>query len=203
MGTNDAKHISDPELDTRRGYALGRSPHEFLEEQVARTPEAPALRMGERILSYRELNARANRLAHLLREQGAGPEKLIASYVDHCFDTVASLLANLKAGAEYLPLDPRSLGRRIWNHRKTSSCAVTVPSAEAGRWHDAPGKLSGPRKGCWIQHSLASTEGTGNVAGVMETPPRGSRLPGAGNITKSCFSGGGVPAILTVSEDHR
>ena len=71
-----------PWNDTRREYPLGRSPHEFIEEQVERTPKAPALVMGPKRLSYAELNARANRLAHFLREQGIGPEHLVGVYVD-------------------------------------------------------------------------------------------------------------------------
>ena len=105
--------MTHPKLNTRRDYPLGRSPHEFVEEQVERTPDAPALLMGARSLSYWELNARANRLAHFLREQGAGPDNLVGVYLDRCFDTVVSLLAILKAGAAYLPLDPSFPQQRL------------------------------------------------------------------------------------------
>jgi amino acid adenylation domain-containing protein len=69
--------------------------------------------MGARNLSYRELNTRANRLAHYLREQGTGPENLVGVYLDPCFDMVVSLLAILKAGAAYLPLDPSFPEQRL------------------------------------------------------------------------------------------
>ena len=53
-----------------------RGPHEFIEDQVERTPDAPALTLGPEQISYRELNSRANRLAHFLRDQGVGSGEL-------------------------------------------------------------------------------------------------------------------------------
>ncbi|MGP0020269.1 MAG: amino acid adenylation domain-containing protein [Candidatus Sulfotelmatobacter sp.] len=86
---------------------LKRGPHEFIEDQVERSPDAPALRMGAEHISYRELNARANRLAHLLRNQGVGPESLVGVCLDRSFASVVSLVAILKSGGTYLPLDPK------------------------------------------------------------------------------------------------
>lgn len=83
-----------------------RGPHEFIEDQVERTPNSPALTMGSEQISYRELNSRSNRLAHFLREQGVGPESLVGVCLDRSFDSVVSLLAILKSGGTYLPLDP-------------------------------------------------------------------------------------------------
>jgi amino acid adenylation domain-containing protein len=105
--------MTEPWNNTRRDYPLGRSPHEFIEEQAERTPEAPALIMGARRLSYAELNAKANRLAHFLHKQGLGPESLVGVYLDRCPEMVVSLLAILKAGAVYLPLDPAFPEQRI------------------------------------------------------------------------------------------
>jgi amino acid adenylation domain-containing protein len=87
--------------------ALRRGPHEFIEDQVERTPDASALIQGSAQLSYQELNSRSNRLAHFLRVQGVGPESLVGVCLDRSFDSVVSLLAILKAGGAYLPLDPR------------------------------------------------------------------------------------------------
>ena len=86
---------------------LSRGPHELIQDQVERTPNAPALIMGSEQISYRELNSRSNRLAHFLREQGVGPETLVAVCLDRSFDSIISLLAILKSGGTYLPLDPR------------------------------------------------------------------------------------------------
>jgi amino acid adenylation domain-containing protein len=69
--------------------------------------------MGTEQISYRELNSRSNRLAHLLRAQGVGPESLVGVYLDRSFDSVTSLLAILKSGATYLPLDPKFPKERL------------------------------------------------------------------------------------------
>lgn len=95
-----------PQHYTRRDYPLRRGPHELIEDQVERTPDAPALTLGSQQVSYRELNSRSNRLAHFLREQGVGPESLVGVCLDRSFDSVVSLLAILKSGGTYLPLDP-------------------------------------------------------------------------------------------------
>ena len=86
---------------------LHRGAHEFVEDQVERTPDAVALAMGRDRITYRELNSRANRLAHLLRGLGAGPGIIVGVYLDRSFDSVISLLAILKCGGIYLPLDPK------------------------------------------------------------------------------------------------
>ncbi|MGB9492822.1 MAG: AMP-binding protein, partial [Terriglobales bacterium] len=96
-----------PWRGTRRDYCLGRGPHEFIEDQVARTPNAPALIVGGDRISYSELNARANRMARFLREQGVEAESVVGVCLDRSFDSVISLLAILKSGGTYLPLDPK------------------------------------------------------------------------------------------------
>jgi amino acid adenylation domain-containing protein len=80
--------------------------HELFEAQVRQTPDSPALTFDDQTLTYRELNARANQLAHYLRGLGAAPEQLIAILLERSSEMVVSLLAVLKAGAAYLPLDP-------------------------------------------------------------------------------------------------
>ncbi|MEE1743043.1 AMP-binding protein, partial [Streptomyces sp. JV184] len=83
---------------------------DLFEAQVGRTPDAAAVVFGSgterEALSYAELNARANRLAHLLMAEGVGPEDLVAICLPRSVDLVVSLLAVVKAGAAYLPLDP-------------------------------------------------------------------------------------------------
>jgi amino acid adenylation domain-containing protein len=80
--------------------------HELFEEQAARTPNAVAVVHDGRTLTYSQLNARANRLAHYLRGLGIGPEALVAICVDRSLEMVVGLLAILKAGGAYVPLDP-------------------------------------------------------------------------------------------------
>ncbi|MEV6148688.1 AMP-binding protein, partial [Streptomyces sp. NPDC051992] len=95
--------------DTAREVPATTLPDLF-EAQAARTPDAAAMVFGggteREALSYAELNARANRLAHLLMAEGVGPEDLVAICLPRSVDLVVSLLAVVKAGAAYLPLDP-------------------------------------------------------------------------------------------------
>ncbi|MGW7712674.1 non-ribosomal peptide synthetase, partial [Streptomyces sp. NPDC054771] len=95
--------------DTAREVPATTLPDLF-EAQVGRTPDAAAVVFGSgterEALSYAELNARANRLAHLLMAEGVGPEDLVAICLPRSVDLVVSLLAVVKAGAAYLPLDP-------------------------------------------------------------------------------------------------
>ena len=99
--------------DTPREMSLARGPHEFIEERAARNPDAIAVEMGHDRLSYRELNETANRLAHLLRERGVGPGHAVGVLLDRSIQMVVSLLAILKAGGVYLPLDPKFPRERL------------------------------------------------------------------------------------------
>ena len=74
--------------------------------QVARTPEAVAISCGDRSLTYRELEEAANRLAHLLAGHGAGPGQCVALLFTRSAEAIVAMLAVLKTGAAYLPLDP-------------------------------------------------------------------------------------------------
>ncbi|CAM5499917.1 Linear gramicidin synthase subunit B [Streptomyces tendae] len=83
------------------------------EERAAAVPEAVAVVSGGRRLTYRELDERANRVAHRLREHGAGPETLVAVALPRTCDLVVGLLGVLKAGAGYVPVDPEYPSRRL------------------------------------------------------------------------------------------
>ncbi|MFJ2648127.1 amino acid adenylation domain-containing protein [Streptomyces sp. NPDC087420] len=85
----------------------------LFEAQVRRRPTAPALTCGDTTLSYGELNARANRLARLLVARGAGPRRLVALVLGRSTDLVVAVLAVLKSGAGYLPLDPAHPEERV------------------------------------------------------------------------------------------
>jgi amino acid adenylation domain-containing protein len=79
---------------------------DLFEQQVERTPNEVALVFGNERLNYRELNARANQLAHYLREQGVGPEMRVAIRVERSPEMTIGLLGILKAGGAYVPLEP-------------------------------------------------------------------------------------------------
>jgi amino acid adenylation domain-containing protein len=80
--------------------------HQVVEERVRRTPDAVAVRFEGRGITYAELNARANRLAHRLRRLGVGRDVLVGVSLPRGFELVVSLLAVLKAGGAYVALDP-------------------------------------------------------------------------------------------------
>ena len=80
--------------------------HSLIEAQVRATPDAPALIFAAEQLNYAQLNARANQLAHRLRESGVGPDVLVGICVERSLELVIALLAIIKAGGAYVPLDP-------------------------------------------------------------------------------------------------
>jgi amino acid adenylation domain-containing protein len=80
--------------------------HELFEQTVQRSPEALAVVFQRRALTYRELNTRANRLAHDLRNLGVGPEVRVGIYLERSPEAVVAVLAVLAAGGAYVPLDP-------------------------------------------------------------------------------------------------
>lgn len=127
MLEGDLKEVSDlPLLSTQQKRQMlsdwnavkaaehkARGIHELFESQVARQPQAIALQSGGEALSYAHLNARANRLAHYLLAQGIRPGACIAICMERGFDMLVALLATLKAGACYLPLDPSHPPERL------------------------------------------------------------------------------------------
>ncbi|HEU5132519.1 MAG TPA: condensation domain-containing protein, partial [Pyrinomonadaceae bacterium] len=90
-----------------------RNVAELFEEQVVRRPEETALVFGDERLNYRELNERANQLAHRLRRLGVGTESLVGVCVERSIEMVVALLGILKAGGAYVPLDPNYPSERL------------------------------------------------------------------------------------------
>jgi amino acid adenylation domain-containing protein/non-ribosomal peptide synthase protein (TIGR01720 family) len=86
-------------------YPHGLTVAQLFEEQVSRTPDAVATVYEGRRLTYRELNRRANQLAHYLRKREIGPDTLVGLCVERSLETVVGLLGILKAGGAYVPLD--------------------------------------------------------------------------------------------------
>ena len=92
--------------DTAADYPTDKCIHHLFEEQVEQTPDVIALEFEDQQITYRELNQRANQLAHYLRRLGIGPEKLVGLCVDRSIEMVVGLLGILKGGGAYVPLDP-------------------------------------------------------------------------------------------------
>ena len=99
-------------------------------EQTARTPEAVALVGGERSLTYRELDEAANRLAHLLASHGVGRGQCVALLVSRSVEAVVAIVAVLKTGAAYLPIDPIVPAARIGFMLGDAAPIAAVTTAE-------------------------------------------------------------------------
>jgi non-ribosomal peptide synthetase component F len=117
--------------DTNTQYERDRCVHEVFEAQVERAPDALALVSGSEALTYGELNARANRLAHYLSRRGVGLESIVGVLLDRSTEMVVSLLAVLKAGGVYLPLDPEYPTARLQMMLRRRRC-----SSRAARWRN-------------------------------------------------------------------
>ena len=92
--------------ETRADYPLTSCIHHLFEAQVRRTPDAVAVRSASASLTFVQLDACANQLAHYLLDSGIGPQAVVALLLDHSCETLIAILGVLKAGCAYLPLDP-------------------------------------------------------------------------------------------------
>ncbi|MFE7593340.1 amino acid adenylation domain-containing protein, partial [Kitasatospora sp. NPDC057512] len=156
----------------------------LVEERVRANPDAVAVVCGEDALTYRELNTRANRLAHALIARGVGPERLVALALPRSAELVVAVLAVLKSGAAYLPVDPAYPAARISYLLQDAAPAVLVttggigelPGAEsvdrflldtadlAGRPDTDPEVAVDPRHPAYVIYTSGST---GNPKGVV------------------------------------
>jgi amino acid adenylation domain-containing protein len=117
--------------DTARDIPAVTVP-ELFQQQVARTPDAPAVISGDVTLSYAELNQRANRLARYLITLGAGPERLVAIAMPRSADMMVAVLAVLKAGAAYVPVDPAYPADRIGYMLADARPVAVLTTAQTG-----------------------------------------------------------------------
>ncbi|MFO0163246.1 MAG: non-ribosomal peptide synthetase, partial [Microcystis sp.] len=99
--------------NTQADYPLDKCIHQLFEEQVERTPDNIAVVFEDQQLNYRELNARANQLAHYLQNLGVGPDVLVGICVERSLEMMVGLLGILKAGGGYLPIDPEYPTERL------------------------------------------------------------------------------------------
>jgi len=115
---------------TQTDYPKDSFVHELFTEQVARTPDAIALEFEGQQLSYRELNRRANQLAHYLQGMGLQPDVLVGLCVERSPEMVVGLLGILKAGAAYVPIDPAYPKERIAHMLSDSEAPLLVTTQD-------------------------------------------------------------------------
>jgi amino acid adenylation domain-containing protein len=106
LDEQERRRLLDQWNDTRADYSATSCIHHLFELQAEKTPAATAVIFNGESLSYGQLNKRANQLARRLRRLAVGPDVLVAVCMNRSLDMIVSLLATLKAGGAYLPLDP-------------------------------------------------------------------------------------------------
>jgi amino acid adenylation domain-containing protein len=122
--------------DTDTGGFAGICLHELFEAQVERRPHGLALQAGEHRLTYRQLEDRANQLARLLLAAGVGPEDVVGLFLDRSPEMILGVLAVLKAGAAYVPLDPAYPQERLAYILRDSGARVVLTAKRlAGALH--------------------------------------------------------------------
>ena len=160
--------------------------------QVVRAPEAVALVCGERSWTYRELDEASNRLAHLLADQGAGPGQCVALLFSRCAEAIIAILAVLKTGAAYLPIDPAVPAARIGFMvadaaplaavttaglaERLDGCDLTVIDVEDPRIETRPGTALPAPAPDDLAHLIYTSGTTGVPKGVAVTHHNVTRL---------------------------
>ncbi len=131
---------------TVAGLADGRCLHEVFAETAARWPDRTAVSDGQCSLRYDELDRAATRLASQLRSLGAGPGRLVGICAERTADTVIAVLATLKSGAGYLPLDPRQPAARLLHMLDDAGCQLVLGPGDLVRPLLGPGRthVTGP-----------------------------------------------------------
>lgn len=158
------------------------------EAQVARTPDAVALLCEGESLTYAGLNARANRIAHVLRGMGVGAGTLVGLCVARGPDMVAAALGIQKAGGAYVPMDPAYPADRIALYAEDSRCPVIVTqSALAGMLPAGVAKLV--------------LDGDARLAAAPETNPEGGAGPG--DLAYMIYTSGSTGRPKGVMVEHR
>ncbi len=92
--------------DTAAVYPADKTIHQIFEEQVQKTPDSIALKLNDEMMTYRQLNENANRLARTLRAKGIGPDDVVGLIAERSFEMIISIFGILKAGGAYMPIDP-------------------------------------------------------------------------------------------------
>ncbi|WP_029111010.1 non-ribosomal peptide synthetase, partial [Mycobacterium sp. URHD0025] len=164
-------------------------------EQVARDPGAAAVACGDRSLTYRELDEASNRLAHYLTGVGAGPGECVALLLNHSAEAIVAILAVLKSGAAYLPIDPMMPDARIGFMLTDAAPVAAVTTAELGarlsgddltvvdiadpRWEELPATLLSSPAADDIAYLIYTSGTTGVPKGVAITHQNVTQFLGA------------------------
>ena len=171
--------------DTSAPVAPGTVDGAF-DAQAGRTPDATAVVSGDVSLTYAQLRCRANQVAHRLIAAGAGPGSLVGVAVGRSVDTVAALLGVLKAGAAYVPLDPKYPAARLGFVLRDAAPVAVVVDAES--------------KTAMAEHGVTLID-VADVGGEPTTAPAVTVTPEM--LSYVCYTSGSTGQPKGVMVDHR
>ncbi|NOK20440.1 non-ribosomal peptide synthetase, partial [Corallococcus carmarthensis] len=188
--------------------------HTRFEQQVTRTPKAPAVVMGDTTVSFHQLNVRANQLAHSLRSLGVGPDVPVAICLERSPEAIVAILGILKAGGAYVPLDPAAPEvRKAFILENSGASVLLTTQAHVEAWQPAvrhvvrldadarriesssPGN---PRSGTRPEHLayvIYTSGSTGMPKGVMIQHRSLAHL--RRSLTEACYTQ--APKVMRVS----
>ena len=129
LSVAERRQLLDGFNDTKRDYPNETCIHHLFEAQARRSPNNTAIVFEGQQLTYAQLNARTNRLAHYLRAIGIGPDVTVAICMERCAELVVGILGILKAGGAYVPLDPAHPGERLSFLLDDARAAVVLTQA--------------------------------------------------------------------------
>jgi amino acid adenylation domain-containing protein len=173
---------------TEVSYPKDRCLHELIQEQAERTPEAVAVVLEDKQLTYRQLNERANRLAHYLQKLGVVADTLVGICVERSLEMVVGLLGILKAGGAYVPLDPEYPKERLAFMLEDAAVPVLLTQAHVAaslpthqartvrldvEWpliaRESVGQVNSSVKAEHLAYMIYTSGSTGRPKGVMNT----------------------------------
>ncbi|MET7286983.1 amino acid adenylation domain-containing protein [Streptomyces sp. NPDC005573] len=191
LGRVDLRTADDDALvkaanDTARPFDQHATLHGLFTAQAAATPDAPALLSDDTTLTFAELDARSDRLAHTLRATGIGPGAIVALLAERSPELVTAVLAVLKAGAAYLPVDPAYPRSRIDYLLTDSSARLVLHQA---RFADA----TGDTPGIDLDDEASYSAGTGPVEATA----------GAEDVAYVIYTSGSTGRPKGVQVEHR
>ena len=161
MGSEERRQVLVDWNQTAAEYPREATIHQVFEQQAGRSPEATALIDASRNWTFREINLRANRLAHALMSRGIGPGARVGIYAPRSAEMVIALLGTLKSGAAYVPLDPAFPAERLEFIVEDAKLSAIVTNTQV------EGKLFG--RGCaWL--TLSDDSGANEAAGNPNVP---------------------------------
>jgi amino acid adenylation domain-containing protein/non-ribosomal peptide synthase protein (TIGR01720 family) len=196
--------FNQTELDYTPQYGPVRAVHELFEQRAATEPDAVAVEFGSDTLSYRVLNARANRWAHRLRAAGVGPNVIVGICAERSLDLVIGLLAILKAGGAYLPLDPEYPAERIEYMLDNARPALVLTQSSLRAQLGAAGGLSlwcldrESEQGASAEHDPVRQARPLDLAYCIYTSGSTGRPKGVGNSHAGLFN-----RLIWMQEEYR